>query len=199
MPSGRRPAGGFAYLLLLAVVAIISIGTVASVRLGVAAHRKEAEAHLLTIGAEFERAFASYRATAPNGVWGANPRSLEQLLRDPRYPGIKRHLRQVYSDPMTGSPVWGLVKAPDGSILAVYSLGAGVPLQQAGFTAPWGDFVRARSYAQWTFGLPAQDRLQRAAARAGEGPRADDGIDQDTGVTLDAKEPSPPNATLPPL
>lgn len=146
--------------MLLAVVAIVSIGTVASVRIGVTASRRDAEARLLRIGAEFERALASYRAASPTGVWGENPTSLAQLLRDPRYPGIKRHLRQVYSDPMTGEPVWGLVTAPDGSILAVFSLGAGVPIKQTGFTAPWGDFEGAGSYAQWAFGLPAQERAK---------------------------------------
>jgi type II secretory pathway pseudopilin PulG len=153
----RCSVAGFAYLLLLIAVAVLGIASAAAVSVGSRVARRDAEAQLLAIGAELERALLSYRtmaAAAPS----TGPRTLEDLLRDPRRPNIVRHLRQVYADPLTGKAEWGLVKAPDGSIVGVYSLADGEPIKRSGFDADHARFAYAHGYAQWVFQAPSANQ-----------------------------------------
>lgn len=159
MRSGERLPrhdAGFAYVLLLLAIALISIAATAAVSLGATMARRDAELQLLAIGAEFHLALNSY-AGVPLGVNappmpGRGPRSLEDLLKDPRSPGIRRHLRQVYADPLTGKSEWGLVRDSLGTITGVYSLAQGTPLKRSGFEARWAGFEEAADYGQWVFG-----------------------------------------------
>lgn len=149
MQNGKFPHQGFAYVLLLASIAIVALAAAASVQIGTQASRKSAEQALLFVGSEFERAFRSYAAYARHG-----PRTLEELLKDPRSPGIRRHLRQIYADPLTGQPNWGLVKDPAGFLTGVYSLAPGQPIKQTGFEPNRIHFENAEGYDAWVFGLP---------------------------------------------
>jgi len=144
---------GFAYVLLLIVLAVVGIVSAASVTLGAAMTRQAAEDELLVIGAEYERALASYRKGKAPGQLNRSPKSFADLLRDPRFPGTKRHLRKIYADPLTGRMDWGLVRAADGSIAGIYSLADGVPINRGGFQAQWLRFTDAKGYADWVFGL----------------------------------------------
>lgn len=143
-------------MLLLLSVALISITATAAVSLGATMARRDAERELLAIGAEFRQALRSY-AGVPGGalpsVSGRGPRSLDDLLKDPRAPGVRRHLRQLYADPLTGKPEWGLVLDAQGQITGMHSLAQGRPIQQAGFEPHLGAFAGAESYRQWVFGL----------------------------------------------
>jgi type II secretory pathway pseudopilin PulG len=156
MPSGSRQQG-FAYLLLLLAIALISLAATASVSLGSTLARRDAERELLAIGAEFEVALRSYAGIPMAGPTGAvsagrGPKSLDDLLKDPRVPGTRRHLRQLYADPLTGKAEWGLVTDAGGSIVGVYSLAAGVPIKRSGFEPRWAHFEEAPAYRQWVFG-----------------------------------------------
>ena len=159
---------GFAYVLLLAAVAIIAVAATASLRIGVQMSRRDAEQSLLYVGSEFERALRSYAGMPASANVNASnvatnqallsargPRTLEELLKDPRTPGIRRHLRQIYADPMTGQQTWGLVKDPAGFIIGVYSLAEGTPIKQTGFAPHQAGFEQAQAYGTWVFGLPS--------------------------------------------
>ncbi len=100
-------------------------------------------------------------AALPTAAQG--PRSLEDLLKDPRLPGLRRHLRQLYADPLTGKEQWGLVKDSKGSILGVHSLAEGKPVQRTGFEPQLGSFEDAENYRQWVFGLPVVQAVQKSA------------------------------------
>jgi hypothetical protein len=76
---------------------------------------------------------------------------LEDLLQDERYPNVRRYLRRIYRDPMTGKNEWGLVKAPDGGIVGVHSLAEGRPLKSADFSEADAAFVAVETYAEWKF------------------------------------------------
>ncbi len=145
-----------AYVLLLLAVALISIATCAAVTLGATMARRDAERELLAIGAEFQHALRSY-AGVPAGAMASNagggPSSLEDLLKDPRVPGIRRHLRQLRADPLTGNNEWGLVLDTQGRIAGVHSLADGKPIRQAGFEPQLAALENAESYRQWVFGL----------------------------------------------
>lgn len=146
----RFQTGALALLPLLAVALIAGVSA-HSVQLAEQVNRKSAEQHLLFIGGEFERALLAYA-----GAGGlAGPATLEELLRDTRQPALRRHLRQIYADPLTGKAEWGLLRDTAGRIVGVYSLAAGVPIQQTGFLVNQSHFSEADSYAKWVFGLPS--------------------------------------------
>ncbi|MEI6791521.1 MAG: hypothetical protein WCK42_10105, partial [Myxococcaceae bacterium] len=93
-------------------------------------NRRSAEDALLTIGSEYANALKSYSQNSPAGA-DDEPLSLQELLRDTRNPAaVKRHLRQIYPDPITGSPNWGLVTDPDTKrIQGVFSQSETKPLK----------------------------------------------------------------------
>lgn len=149
-------ASGFAYVLLLITVAIIGLLSASSLSIGGQITRRDAERELLAIGNEFEQALKSYAAGGSGSVspaFGTGPRSLQDLIKDPRFPGVRRHLRQIYADPLTGKADWGLVIEPGGSIVGVYSQAEGIPIQRTGFEPSKITFENAESYAVWRFGL----------------------------------------------
>ncbi|HEY4374422.1 MAG TPA: hypothetical protein VGN52_21050 [Burkholderiales bacterium] len=72
-----------------------------------------------------------------------------------RLPGIRRHLRRLYADPLTGKPGWGTIPAPGGGIMGVYSLAKGTPIKIALFDPELADFEGKTSYADWQFSYVA--------------------------------------------
>jgi type II secretory pathway pseudopilin PulG len=139
---------GFAYLLLLVLIAVLSVAASGSVAVGQSVERRAAEEALLVAGDDFRRALASFRAAG-----GKGPTELAELLRDPRTAGVLRHLRQLPYDPLTGRAEWGLLRSPDGRIAAVYSLAEGRPIKRDGFDAlTQPGFEDADRYSQWLFG-----------------------------------------------
>lgn len=155
----RRARGG-AYLLLLFAVAAIGMFTAVAGEVWSTMARREKEAQLLFVGGELRSALESYYQ-ASSGERKDYPTTVKELLLDPRVPFVRRHLRQSYRDPFTGSSEWGLVRR-QGQIIGFYSLGKGQPLKCAGFSKEEGDpsFANARSYADWRFmartGLPPE-------------------------------------------
>jgi type II secretory pathway pseudopilin PulG len=144
-----RSESGFSYVILLIAVAVIGVGTTTAVQTGSQMSRRAAEAQLLYIGGEFQKALLSYSA----GAADAGPTELTELLKDRRQPDLRRHLRRIYADPLTGSTNWGLQRSASGQITGVYSLAAGVPIKRAGFEAGNESFEEARSYRDWVFGI----------------------------------------------
>ena len=90
---------------------------------------REREAELLYVGHQYRKAIERYYLSGPRQY----PRTLEDLLKDPRKPGTERYLRRLYPDPLTGKDEWGIVKGPDGGVMGVYSLSEEQPLKSANF------------------------------------------------------------------
>jgi len=146
-----RAQHGLTYIALLLAIALHGAALAAIGTVWHTAQKRERERELLFIGEQFRRAIRSYAQSGP-GVQGQLPRALDDLLLDPRFPGVKRHLRKIFTDPMTGANEWGLVKTPDGKgILGVYSLSDEVPLKTANFQPAQTVFEQAGSYADWKF------------------------------------------------
>ncbi len=141
---------GFTYLGLLILVAVLSVATLATLEVGQLASRRQAEDELLFIGHAFEQALRSYMDSTPAGKQ-PYPASLQDLLKDNRQPQLQRHLRRLYADPLTGKADWGIVQAPNGGILAIYSLAAGKPVKVANFPEAFSRFAGAQSYRDWAF------------------------------------------------
>lgn len=143
-------SGGFTYLAVLFAVAMMGIALAATGVMWSTTQRREKEQELLFVGNEYRRAIASYYQRTP-GTVKRFPQNFNDLLIDNRHVSIRRHLRRHYNDPMTNKPEWGIVRAPDGGIMGVYSLAADMPLKQSGFSVQDSAFEKADSYAKWRF------------------------------------------------
>ncbi len=151
--SNRPPIKneGLAYLSLLIVIALLAIAALASLQLGIAIQRREAEEELLWIGQQFKEALTSYaNATPPNAK--PSPTSLQELLKDTRTSIVRRHLRKIYVDPITHQSEWGLIHDVDGiSIVGVHSLSNEVPIKKVGFSEAFRHLENQESYRDWRF------------------------------------------------
>ena len=165
-----RRNGGFTYLAVLFAVAIMSSGLalVGQVWRTVAVREKEAE--LLYAGNQYRKAIERYYLNGP----GLYPKTLADLLKDSRKPDNVRYLRRLYPDPVTGKDDWGILKAPDGGIMGVYSQSSDTPLKQDGFRPRDQTFKGAPTYQEWRFyyeppatvsASPVQARMAAPAAQ----------------------------------
>jgi type II secretory pathway pseudopilin PulG len=145
-----RRERGFTYIGVLVLVALMGIGLAAAGQVWHTAAKREKERELLFIGQEFRLALYRYAKHTP-GKEKRAPMSLEELLQDPRYPGIQRYLRKIYVDPMTGGTEWGLIKGAAGEIHGVHSLSADEPLKKANFALADRRFEGAKKYSDWVF------------------------------------------------
>lgn len=141
---------GFTYLALMILVATLALATSATLTLGSIAQRREAEQRLLEVGAAYRKAIASYLNSSPAGR-RSYPPALADLLKDPRYPGVRRHLRQLYPDPITGKAEWRLVPAPGGGIMGIHSLSDARAIKVAEFEAENQLFEGKVRYSEWVF------------------------------------------------
>jgi len=158
MHSARREAG-FTYVGLVVFVAILGMVGAATVKVDGLLRRAAAEQELLEIGAAFSAALRSYAAATPRGATPVPP-TLQDLLKDPRFPGTRRHLRKIFVDPITGGTEWGIVYMRDQTgVLAVYSLSQAKPLKLANFDARFPHFENREHLSEWKFtageGMPA--------------------------------------------
>ncbi|MNS03123.1 hypothetical protein D3C72_344510 [compost metagenome] len=142
---------GFTYLSALILVAIISMVAVSTVQVGTFLQRRAAEEELLKIGIEFRNAFISYASSTPAGQ-SKLPSNLEELLRDPRYPNTRRHLRKLYADPITGKSEWLPISARTGpGIAGVSSTSNLKPIKTGNFDSIFQEFEKATTYQDWQF------------------------------------------------
>lgn len=119
---------GFTYVMMVVAIAIAGVLLAATGQAYSEQQRRAREQELLRIGAALVRAIESYYESSP-GTEKMFPPRLEDLLQDNRFAGTKRHLRRLYSDPMTGKAEWGLVKSASGGIAGVHSFSERQPLK----------------------------------------------------------------------
>ena len=171
MPTGKRApqrlaCAGFTYLGLIILVAIIGLVGAAGLKMGALMQRRAAELALLDIGVQFAEALKSYAAATPRGQ-PPQPPSIKELLRDPRFPGVRRHLRRQFVDPITGNAEWGVsYLSGETGVTGFHSLSTARPIKIGNF-APWLRELEGKSaYREWEFGL--------AQAPEAAGPAAGD-------------------------
>lgn len=56
-----------------------------------------------------------------------------------------------YPDPITGKTEWGIVQAPTGGIMGIYSLSEEKPIKLANFEVKDKEFEVKEKYADWKF------------------------------------------------
>ncbi len=148
--------GGFTYVGAIVLLAILGLVGAATLKATALMQRAAAEEELLATGAAFMRALRSYAAATPPGR-SPRPASLHDLLRDPRYPGLRRHLRKIYLDPVTGKAEWGVIyrDGGDGSggsgVIGVHSLSQATPLKVANFRPGFEGLAGSAKLSDWRF------------------------------------------------
>jgi type II secretory pathway pseudopilin PulG len=146
-----RCEAGFTYVGLVVFVAILGMVGAATLKVDGLLRRAAAEQELLEIGAAFSAALRSYAAATPQG-FAPLPPTLQDLLKDPRFPGTRRHLRKIFVDPVTGGTEWGIQYLGDRvGVLAVYSLSQAQPLKVANFDARFPHFENKEHLSEWKF------------------------------------------------
>lgn len=209
MAPHSRPSEGFAYLWLLFAVAFMGVGLSVVAEVHAVAQQRDKERELLAIGHQFREALRRYQArsgpTAGAPVVGATgtapvpgmaagatlaagqyPASLDELLQDPRTPGVTRHLRQVFTDPMTSKAEWGLVRV-GGRIVGVHSLSERRPVKQAGFEDQDAAFTGQARYRDWVFTHPANLMATLPTGQGGQTGLAGQGAAAVPGVPVPLK------------
>lgn len=153
VPKSRSGTRGFGLIALLIAVAIVGLASVATATVSSLARRREAEDQLLYVGDQYRRAIQAYVESTPAGQT-PYPQQLEDLLKDPRYPGVRRYLRSLYVDPMTGRNDWVTIPAPTGGVMGLHSASDRTPIKIEQFNAPYQAFAHRATYVDWTFCFP---------------------------------------------
>jgi type II secretory pathway pseudopilin PulG len=148
-----RRQQGFTYLGLVILITIIGLVAVSSLHVGAIVQRRAAEEELLAIGREYYDALHRY-ADATSAGQSQYPGRLEDLLIDPRFPDIRRHLRKLYIDPITGNNEWGVVYGASTyghGIVGIHSLSEANTIKKDNFDSPFEYLKDKKTYSDWVF------------------------------------------------
>jgi len=146
MPTGKQHQQGSVFMGMLVTVAVVAVMLMEVGTLWSSVLQRERELELLARGNEIRRAIGLYYAAG-----NTFPKSLEDLVLDRRQPTIKRYLRRVYTDPLTGTTDWGVVAGPGETIMGVFSQAEGIPFKQGNFSVINQSFTGQGSYQGWVF------------------------------------------------
>lgn len=155
LPSGfrahaSRRARGFTYIGVMLLVTLMGIALAAAGQVWHTVQQREKEQELLFVGHQFRLALKRYADHTPAKT-RRSPLQLEELLLDPRHPAVRRYLRTIHTDPVTGKAEWGLITGPGGEIYGVHSLSDGEPVKKHHFELADEHFEDSMKYSDWVF------------------------------------------------
>lgn len=146
----QKKQGGFTYLTILFSITVAGI-VLSTIGIDWSqTSQREKERELLFVGNQFREAIALYYQRTPGPV-KRYPERLEDLLTDTRYNPQQHYLRRLYPDPLTNQKKWGLVMAPEGGIMGVYSVSDLSPIKITNFSYENLTFEGATKYSSWKF------------------------------------------------
>lgn len=137
---------GFSYAIVLVAVVVVTIAAQVVTPAASRLVRSEKEQELLFRGQAYLKAIESYHQSVPGSP--AYPRYLSDLEKDPRFL-LKRHIRQLYSEPFAGE--WRLLVNSDGTIIGVASSSMDAPIKTDNFPMELSAFTATEHYADWEF------------------------------------------------
>ncbi len=158
LSTALRTRNGFTYTALLAAIVIIGItlGSAAKYWHNISIRDKEEE--LLFRGEQYRLAIERYYYGIP-GRGNQYPQSIDDLLKDSRSGGGKRHLRQKYKDPITGEDFVEDRDQLSKRIIGVHSSSDKEPLKKGNFPDQYRDFEGKSKYSEWKFQFLPQGRI----------------------------------------
>lgn len=150
---------GFTLIALLVAVLVCAVMADRVVTVVSQQDQREREALLLRIGATYIKAIENFYESSPGAVkrW---PKSLDELLDDRRFVTTRRHLRQLYPDPITRSSNWGIVYSQDGGITGVYSRSADLMIRNVSMTPAPSAVSQRYADLQFVYQPPLTPRSQ---------------------------------------
>lgn len=157
---------GFTFLGVLAFLVVTGIALTAASKYWSTVIKREKEEELLFRGDQIKSAIASYYDNTPQGRKPSYPKSLEDLLKDPRFLTLRRHLRKVYKDPITEDGTWGLIRDAKGGIKGVFSRSNLKPIKTGNFSEEYEDFEKAKTYSDWRF-VHTKEKGKKPPAKSG--------------------------------
>jgi type II secretory pathway pseudopilin PulG len=170
----RRRQRGFIYMALVVFFGVFAIFAGSAMIAGGMLQRRTGEEQLLYVGTEFRNALQSYCATSlqlqPDKP--PYPARLEDLLEDTRVTPPKRHLRQIYRDPLTGQANWATVAAPGGGIMGVHSLSPAKAVKLFGFPPEFKHLEGKTKIVDWVFSYEVPAGLLPSLPAAAASPPA---------------------------
>jgi type II secretory pathway pseudopilin PulG len=163
--SRRHAPRGVALMALMVLLALAGLALLQFTESVATARQRERETQLLWVGQQYRQALESYYRATPGPVKHL-PVSLDDLVRDTRFPNPVRHLRKVYADPLQPDIPWGVIKRGN-QILGVYSQSDAAPLRRTHFAPGLESFEGVGQYSGWRFVF-----VPRAAPSGGAVPHA---------------------------
>jgi type II secretory pathway pseudopilin PulG len=170
--SANAGAQGFTYISALVFVAIMGIALSTAGGVWSAVVKREREQELLFRGDQILRAIDSYYKQTPGNRTPEYPRSMQDLLKDPRYPSIRRHLRRPFTNPMSGDGNWEYILDKRGGIKGVFAKSEEAPNKKGQFPAGYERFERATAYSDWQFSHDLKQGQVSAPLLPGSPPAA---------------------------
>lgn len=149
-PFSPRQQSGFTLVAALAALFLLALATQKVMTVVSQQAQREREAELMRLGAAYVAAIGAYYEQSPGSIkrW---PPSLDVLTDDRRFVTLQRHIRSLYTDPITRGGDWGLVQAPDGGVAGVYSQSGEKPIRTAGEALQALGLTEAQRYSDWKF------------------------------------------------
>jgi type II secretory pathway pseudopilin PulG len=150
MPSGKQAPLGFVLIGMFMLVMLSGLVMAQAAMRWQTQVLREREQELIRVGLAYRDAIGRYYNQTP-AVVKVFPQTLELLLEDTRFPTPRRHLRRLYQDPVTQREGWGIVEAPSGGIMGVYSLSDKPPFKSKGYRGELQHLNNKRYYGEWYF------------------------------------------------
>jgi type II secretory pathway pseudopilin PulG len=142
VPPRRRPARGYALIVLMIAVTVLAVGLLAVLPSVYQESRREKEKELIFRGNQYARAIFLFHQQ-----FQRYPTSVKELLRT----NNMSFLRKAYTDPMTPSGKWRFIHAgPSGAPIDSWTLGVGQSTSPLGQNNPGGQTPGA---TQGSFGF----------------------------------------------
>jgi type II secretory pathway pseudopilin PulG len=151
MQVGSRRESGFTLLLVLGLTAVLGLGLMLAGPAMREQTAREREQQWLRVGNLYALALTQYIEAAP-GSLRQGPERLEELLRDNRFVGVRRHLRELYADPLRPGAPWIPVLDSSQRVVGVRSAATGRPfVEPAGYSKGVVASNGGYRYADWLF------------------------------------------------
>ncbi len=145
--SGEK---GFTYMAALLMIVVVATGLMVVQKQWSTIMKREREKQLLFRGTQIIQAIESFYVNSPGQI-RQYPRSFDVLLKDNRFPTLKRHLRKKFKDPMTDDGSWGVIYDGKGAIKGVFTRHQGEPIKKRGFPETYKSFENKSRYSDWKF------------------------------------------------
>jgi type II secretory pathway pseudopilin PulG len=144
---------GFTMLAVLAAMFLSALAANAVVQSVSQQDLREREAQLIQVGVLYRQAIKDYYDMSP-GAEKQWPKTLNDLTYDTRFVDVRRHIREVYLDPITRSDDWGLITVENAGrtgISGIYSKSTEQPLNTAAASFSGFEMPSVTQYSERRF------------------------------------------------